>query len=336
MASATSPVEQVLQVCCGYIVTRCFSAIAELGIPDVLANGPQTIDQLADKVGANPEFLNRVMRTLVSNGLIDEPSSDTYAQTPVSDLLRADHPQSMRELAMIFTAKSHWQPLGNLPIALRTGKSAVSQTFGMEMWDWFQQPENIDEWNLFNSSMTSFSAGTSVAVAESYDFSSYRRIIDVGGGHGFLLKTVLAKAPNATGVICDLPDVVAGANREELGKRIDCVGADFFETVPADGDCYMLKHIIHDWDDARSQKILSNIANAMTPDGRVLIVDMVVPDERVPHPSYFLDITMLCQTIGGRERTKQQFENLLAISGLKLKAIHPTASPVSVVEAIKA
>jgi len=203
----------------------------------------------------------------------------------------------------------------------------------MEMWDWFQHPDNKDEWDLFNASMTSFSSGTSMAVAESYDFGRYTRIVDIGGGHGFLLRTVLSKAPSATGVLCDLPGVIAGANRDELGDRIECVGADFFEEVPEGGDCYLLKHIIHDWDDPRCSQLLSNIAGVMAPDGRVLIVDMVVPDERVPHPSYFLDITMLAQTIGGRERTEQEFDELLASAGLKLEAIHPTPSPVSVVEA---
>lgn len=331
-----SPAEKLMQVCFGYILTRSVTAIAELGVPDILATGPQSIDQLAEKTGTNREFLHRVMRTLVSGGVIDEPTPETYALTPVSDLLRRDHPESMRELAIIFTSKSHWHPLGRLSDAIRSGKSAVSHAFGMEMWDWFQRPENRDEWDLFNASMTSFSSSTSVAVAKSYDFSSYTRIVDVGGGHGFLLRTVLSKAPSAQGVLCDLPDVIAGANRGELGDRIECVGADFFEKVPEDGDCYLLKHIIHDWDDARCSQLLANIARVMASDGRVLIVDMVVPNERIPHPSYFLDITMLAQTIGGRERTEQEFSDLLASAGLKLEAIHPTPSPVSVVEASKA
>ena len=312
------------------------TAIAELGVPDILADGPQSIDRLAEETGANREFLNRVMRTLVSGGIIDEPSPGTYAHTPVSDLLRRDHPESMRELAMIFTSRSHWEPLGRLSDAIRTGESAVSHAFGMEMWEWFQQPENRGEWDLFNASMTSFSSGTSMAVANSYDFGHYTRIVDVGGGHGFLLRTVLSKASSAKGVLCDLPEVIAGANRDELGDRIECVGADFFKEVPEGGDCYMLKHIIHDWDDTRCRQLLANIAGAMAPDGRVLIVDMVVPDERIPHPSYFLDITMLAQTTGGRERTGQEFEDLLASAGLRLEAIHSTPSPVSVVEAGKA
>jgi len=328
-----TPPERLLDVLFGYVLTRCVTAVAELGVPDVLADGPHSIGQLADTVGANREFLHRVMRTLAAGGIIGEPSPGTYAQTPVSDLLRRDHPQSMRDLAVLFTSRSHWDPIGRLPDALRSGKSAASHTFGMEMWDWFQHPDNKDEWDLFNASMTSFSSGTSMAVAESYDFGRYTRIVDIGGGHGFLLRTVLSKAPSATGVLCDLPGVIAGANRDELGDRIECVGADFFEEVPEGGDCYLLKHIIHDWDDPRCSQLLSNIAGVMAPDGRVLIVDMVVPDERVPHPSYFLDITMLAQTIGGRERTEQEFDELLASAGLKLEAIHPTPSPVSVVEA---
>lgn len=328
-----TPSEQLMHTVFGYILTRCVTAIAELGVPDILADGPQSIDRLAEEAGADRGFLDRVMRTLVSGGIFEEPSPGIYAQTPVSDLLRRDHPESMRDLAMLFTSRSHWEPLGRLSDAIRSGESAASHAFGMEMWNWFQAPENKQEWDQFNAGMTSFSSGTSIAVAQSYDFSPYTRIVDIGGGHGFLLRTVLSKAPSADGVLCDLPEVIAGANREELGDRIVCIGADFFEKVPEGGDCYLLKHIIHDWDDARCRQVLANIARVMAPGGRVLIVDMVVPEERVPHPSYFLDITMLAQTMGGRERTEQEFNNLLTSAGLKLAAIHPTPSLVSVVEA---
>lgn len=262
-----APQARLLQVVFGGVLTRGMTTIAELGVPDALADGPKPIEELAETVGANTDFLNRVMRTLVSAGIVEEPSPDTYAQTPVSDLLRRDHPASLRDLAILFTAQSHWDPLGRLPDAVRSGKSAVSQTFGVEMWDWFQRPENGGEWNLFNAAMTSFSSGTSIAVAQSYDFGRHQRIVDVGGGHGFLLQTVLAKAPSARGVLCDLPGVVGGADREALGDRIECFGADFFETVPEGGDCYLLKHIIHDWDDARCRRLLSNIAGAMAPTG---------------------------------------------------------------------
>lgn len=330
------PQERLIQVLFGYILTRSVTAIADLGVPDVLAHGPQPIDELARKVGANRDFLNRVMRLLVTSGVVDEPTPETYAQTPVSDLLRRDHPESMCDLALTLTAKSHWDPLGRLSDSVRSGRSGASHAFGAEIWDWYQIPENRHEWDLFNAGMTSFSAGTSMAVAQSYDFGRYKRIVDIGGGHGFLLRTVLSKLPSARGVLCDLPGVVAGANRDQLGERIECVGADFFETVPEGGDCYLLKHIIHDWDDTHCRQVLANIARVMDPAGRVLVVDMVVPDERVPHPSYFLDITMVAQTVGGRERTRQEFDALLASAGLKLEAIHPTPSPVSVVEASKA
>jgi hypothetical protein len=330
------PQERLIQVIFAAILTRCVTTVAELGVPDVLANGPQPIGELARQVGANQDVLNRVMRLLVVGGVIDEPEPEIYAQTPVSDLLRRDHPESMRDLAMTLTAKSHWDPLGRLPDAVRSGKSAASHAFGAEIWDWYQYPENKGEWDQFNAGMTSFSSGTSMAVAQSYDFSRFKRIVDVGGGHGFLLRTVLSNLPSAKGVLCDLPGVVAGADRDQLGDRIECVGADFFEMVPEGGDCYLLKHIIHDWGDIHCRQVLANIARVMDPAGRVLIVDMVLPDQRVPHPSYFLDITMIAQTTGGRERTRREFDALLGSSGLKLEAIHATPSPVSVVEARKA
>jgi len=330
------PAERLLQVVFGAVLTRCMTTIAELGVPDALANGPLPIDRLAEKVAANADFLNRVLRVLVVNGIVEEPTPGVYAQTSVTDLLRRDHPQSMRDIALLITSASHWHPLGRLSDALRSGQSGARHAFGVEIWDWFQRPENKSEWDQFNAGMTSFSTGTSMAVAQGCDFGRYKRIVDVGGGHGFLLRTVLSQAPSAKGVLCDLPGVVAGANRAELGDRIECVGADFFETVPEGGDCYLLKHIIHDWDDAHCRRMLANIARAMAPNGRVLIVDMVLPTGHVPHPSHFMDIIMIDQTVGGRERTEREFGVLLTSAGLKLETIHPTPSPVSVVEASKA
>jgi SAM-dependent methyltransferase len=335
-AHSPSPPERLLQAAFGAVLTRCLTTIAELGVADALANGPLPLDALAKNVGSNADFLNRVMRVLVATGVADEPTPGVYAQTAVTDLLRRDHPQSMRDLVILLTAESHWAPLGKLADALRSGQSGARHAFGVDVWDWFQRPENKGEWDLFNAAMTSFSMGTSAAVAESFDFKAYKRIVDVGGGHGFLLRTILSKAPSATGVLCDLPGVVGSANRSELGDRIERFGADFFERVPEGGDCYVLKHIIHDWDDAHCQRVLGNIARSMAPDGRVLIVDMVLPKGHVPHPSLFLDIVMIDQTVGGRERTEQEFDALLSSAGLSLVAIHPTPSPVSVVEARKA
>ena len=332
-ANQPPPEAQLLQMLFGFMVTRGLSAVAELNVPDALQHGPRTVADLAQAVGAHERSLYRVMRTLVSTALFAEPEPGTYALTPVSELLRSDVPTSMRDLAVLITAKSHWQPWGQFADTLRTGASSAQHAFGMDVFSWFQRAENSDEWGLFNAAMTSFSSGTSVAVAEAYDFSRFSKLVDVGGGHGFLLKTILAKAPAARGVVFDLPGAVKGADTKALGDRLECVGGDFFQTVPKGGDCYTLKHIIHDWDDDRCRTILRNVATAMVPTGSVLVIELLMPDGPEPHPAKFMDINMLAMTEGGTERTEAEFAVLLASAGLELVAVHPTESPVSVIEA---
>lgn len=184
--------------------------------------------------------------------------------------------------------------------------------------------------------MTSFSSGTSLAVAESCDFSRFAKVVDIGGGHGFLLKTILSKVPAARGVLFDLPGAIEGADQAALGERIECVGGSFFDGVPQGGDCYTLKHIIHDWGDERCRAILGHIATAMVPTASVLVVEMVMPDGPEPHPAKFMDLNMLAVTEGGTERTKVEFAALFASAGLELVAVHPMDSPVSIIEARKA
>lgn len=183
--------------------------------------------------------------------------------------------------------------------------------------------------------MTSYSAVTSGAIAAGYDFRSFNCIVDVGGDHGALLRTVLDRAPKARGIVVDLPDVVKGVT-DTLGGRIECIGSDFFERVPSGGDCYILKHIIHDWGDEHCRKLLGNVGAAMKPDGKVLVCDMVMPETSGPHPAKFNDLNMLAMTEGGCERTETEFADLFESSGLRLTRVVPTPTPVSVVEAAKA
>jgi hypothetical protein len=287
-------------------------------------------------VGADRRALHRIMRLLVSMGIFAEPDPGTFALNEVADLLRSDHPQSMRDMATMITSESHWQPWGRLSDAVRSGESAVQHAFGIDLFSWFQHEDNEEEWEVFNAAMTSYSSMTSRAIAEGYDFSGCTRICDLGGGHGYLLKEILATVPQATGVLFDLPGVVEGADEADLGDRIERVGGDFFEAVPSGADCYTLKHIIHDWSDEHCRVLLGNIAGAMDPSGRVLVVELVMPDTPEPHPAKFMDINMLAMTEGGTERTEAEFATLLESAGLKLEAIHPTESPVCVIEAVRA
>jgi hypothetical protein len=317
----------------GMMVTKCVSAVAALAVPDALGAGPLYYTDLAEAVGADQRAFHRVMRMLSGVGIFAETRPGTFALTPVSDLLRSEVPGSMRGLAVMLTARSHWEPWGRLEDVLRTGESGPRHAFGTDVFTWFQASENQGEWELFNAAMTSFSKGTAHAVAEGVDFSRFRMIIDVGGGHGYLLSTILATSPGAHGTVYDLPGVVKGASPID---RIDFVGGDFFKSVPAGGDCYVLKHIIHDWSDAQCVTILSNIVRAMAPKGRVFVIEAVMPESPDAHPAKFMDVNMLAMTEGGCERTETEYAALFRKAGLKLVQVHPTQSPVSVVEARKA
>ncbi|MFQ5704798.1 MAG: methyltransferase [Gemmatimonadales bacterium] len=330
------PDAQLLQTLFGFMITRSVSAVAELGVADALKDGPIHYSDLARTVGADERSLYRVMRVLASTGMFTEPQPGSYALTPVSQLLRSDVPNSMRDLAVTLTSESHWLAWGQFTQTLKSGKSGPQHAFGTDMFSWFQRAENSEQWKLFNAAMTSFSSMTSTAVCESCDFSRYRRVVDIGGGHGFFLRAVLAKAPQAQGVLFDLPGVNDGVGADELGRRIESVAGDFFKEVPPSGDCYTMKHIIHDWGDKQCRTLLGNIARVMDPEGRVLVIETVMPDGQEPHPAKFMDVNMLAMTEGGTERTEREFATLFESAGLRLEAIHPTRSPVSVVEARKA
>jgi hypothetical protein len=234
----------------------------------------------------------------------------------------------------MLTSESHWKAWGELSEAIRTGSSGSRIAFGTDAFTWFQRPENKAQWDLFNAAMTSYSSGTSMAVVESYDFSRFKHIIDIGGGRGFFLRAVLSKAPKARGTLFDLPGVFEGGDINTLGGRITCVGGDFFASVPQGGDCYLVKHIVHDWGDDRCLTLLGNIARAMDPAGTVVVVDMVMPDGPEPHFAKFGDINMLAFTEGGCERTEREFATLFDSAGLELKSVRNTPI-VSVVEAVK-
>lgn len=335
-AKEVPPPMQLMQMLTGFMVSRTICAAAELGISDKLAKGPLYYTDLAKAIGANQKTLHRMMRALSALGVFAEVKPGTYALTPISELLRSDVPGSMKHMAEMMTTPSHWLPWGRFDEAVIQGISAADKALGKDVFSYYA--ENPEEGRVFNAAMSNFSAMTAGAIAKAYDFGRFERIVDVGGGHGFLLSTVLRHAPDAQGVLYDLPEVVQGAGEHfaDIKNRVKVVGGDFFKAAPDGGDAYMLKHIIHDWDDERCVKILSNIANVMQPDGRVLVCEMIVPNEPGPHFSHVMDLNMLAMTPGGCERTEEHFADLFKAAGLKLAGITATQSPVNVIEAIKA
>ncbi|MBK9975561.1 MAG: hypothetical protein IPP14_12390 [Planctomycetes bacterium] len=327
---------QLMQMVMGFMVSKAVSAAAKLGIPDELANGPRYYVALASAVGADQKALHRLMRALTSVGVFSEVAPGTYALTPVSNLLRSDVPGSLRAMAVMVTTPSHWLPWGRLEETLRKGISVAEDVFGKPLWDYFK--DNHEEAAWFNGAMTSFSGLTASVVAETYDFQGVQKIVDIGGGHGFFLSTLLRKAAGAEGMLYDLPQVIQTMPRldDDVAKRITADSGDFFRAVPEGGDLYTLKHIIHDWADDQCRQILTNIRNAMVEGGRVLIVNAVLPPQSSPDAGFLMDMNMLAMTPGGCERTEKQFKDLCAASGLKVSRIIPTPSPISIVEAVKA
>lgn len=326
----------ILQMSMGAMVTQAIFVAAKLGIADIIADGTKHIDEISREAGAHPPSLYRILRSLASVGVFEETQPSTFVNTSISKVLRAGVPGSMRD-SMIFMGEPwHYNVWGNMLHSARTGETAWKKTYGKDVFDWF--PDNPEASEIFNGCMSELSAVAAPAIVAGYDFSGIDTLADIAGGHGFLLSQILKANPGMKGILFDMEHVVGGAGRmlREFGveDRVETVSGDFFAEVPA-ADAYILKHIIHDWDDERSIMILRTIHRAMNGDGKVLLAEMVIPNGNDPHPGKMLDLEMLTSP-GGLERTAEEYENLFERAGFRLNRIVPTASPFSVIEAVKA
>jgi hypothetical protein len=323
-----------MQLSTGYIASTCVYLAVKLRIPDLLEAAPRTSTELARELNVNEDALYRVLRTLVSLGLFEEKDSRTFANNLATSMLRSNTPGSMYDMSLWMTDPFHFQVYANALYSVRTGKPAVEKTCGVPVFEYF--PKNREESEVFNNAMTMFSAMVIPAVLEVYDFSGIGTIVDIAGGHGRVLTSILQKYPSMRGVLFDLDHVLAGARRaiESLGLSDRCrtVSGDFFKSVPEGGDAYIMKHIIHDWDDDQAATILTNIRSAMNRGGRVILLESVVAPGSQPDFAKIIDLEMLLMP-GGRERTQQEFRDLFARAGFELTRVIPTKSPLSVIEA---
>ena len=310
---------------------------AKLGVADALATGPKSIDQLSREVGAHESSLYRVLRSLASIGIFAEEQQRTFRLTPTAELLRSDVEGSLRDVAIFMGEDWHWSVWGQTLFSVKTGEAAWSRVHGKTVFPYFETNSKAAE--IFDRAMSSFSTLARTAVANAYDFSSLNVLVDIAGGHGKLLTGILEATPDLRGVLFDLPHVIGRAKESEeikkLSKRLDLKEGDFFASVPAGADGYILKHIIHDWKDTEAIKILTNIRKAMGTYGRVLLIEAVVGEGNEPDFAKILDIEMLVAP-GGKERTATEYAELFRQSGLKLSRVIPTRSPYSVIEAVKA
>jgi len=343
--SATTPVrsarpepgEQLMQFATGYMMSSALFTVTSLKIPDLLKSGAKSVSELAATTGSNEDALNRVMRALSSAGLFTENPARTFSLTPVSEPLCVDAPSSMRDMALWLTCPFHFQVWRELGHAVRTGETVSEKIFGVPCFDYFAKDQEVND--RFNNAMTGFSVSTIAAALEAYDFSwlAGKTLVDVAGGHGMVLTEILKKYPNTKGVLFDLEHVVTGAKprieTQGLSGRCSIAHGDFFVAVP-EGDAYIMKNIIHDWDDEKSKAILNNIHSASRPGSRVILIEAVIAPGNEPHLAKWIDIEMLLLP-GGRERTEQEYRDLFAGAGFKMTKVVPTKSPLWVIEAVR-
>lgn len=333
-AGAVPPTEQATmqQLMTGYRVTQLLYVAAQLGIADLLAGGPQAVEELAKTVGAHADALYRALRALASLGVFTEVAPRRFALTPLADLLRTDHPRSMRA-PVIFQGEEVYRAWGDLLYSLRTGAPAFDHAFKMSHFEYLAQHAAASA--VFNRSMSANTTRSVTAIISAYAFPATGIVVDVGGGHGAFIAAVLRAHPGLGGVLFDQPHVVEAAapTLEEAGVAQRCarVGGDFFAPSLPPGDLYLLRQVIHDWDDDRSIAILRHCAQAMAPGGKVLVMEALIPPGNEPSPVKFLDLQMLVMT-GGRQRTEGEYHQLYAAAGLQVLRVIPTSSEFSIVE----
>jgi hypothetical protein len=336
MSHQIPPAAQMMQFVMGSWVSQIVGAGARLAVADHLAAGAKTAEEVAQRAGANPDAVFRLMRALASLGIFTM-SGREFSLTPLGETLRADVSGSMRAFAIAETDHVHWQSWGRFPNAIKEGRKMSAEAVGMEPWEYYaKHPQDAEQ---FSRAMSGISGLATAPVLASYEFSAKAKLVDVGGAHGALLRGILEKYPASTGVLFDLPHVVEGSKNEierlGLGGRVEVVGGDFFKQVPAGGDIYLLKHVLHDWDDAKCVSILETVKKAMKPTSRVLVVEFALPEDATPSPAHFMDLNMLVM-LDGRERSPAQYGALFADAGLRLSRFIPTPSPMGIAEAVLA
>lgn len=326
----------MMQMITGAWGSQLIYVAARLGIADLLNDGAKTAVELAEATGTDAPTLYRVLRALASLGIFSEDEDKRFTMTPLATPLQTG-PGSLRAMALHLGERPSWHAWGELLYSVQTGKTAFPHANGQEIFDYYMQhPESLEP---FNEAMTNFSETVIAAIIKGYDFSWATKLVDVGGGHGSLLAAVLKVNPNLKGVLYDLAPAAEGAKQrlaaEGVAERCEVVAGDFFESVPAGGDAYMMKHIIHDWDEARALAILLNCHRAMTDNGRLLLIEAVVAPGNEPSLGKLMDINMLILP-GGRERTEAEYADLFAKAGFRLTRYTLTESPMAVIEGVKA
>jgi hypothetical protein len=334
-ASELPPPIRISLLSQGTIITTSLALAAELGIADLLADGPRSSEELAQATSTHPRSLYRLLRLLCSIGVFTEIQTDSFAQTPLSECLRTGVPGSMRSWLRMIGLKTRYHTHAEALYSIKTGEPAFKRVTGMEFFNYLAA--HPEEGEIFNQAMNDMGQVVAAAVAQSYDFSGIGKVIDVGGGHGTLIAAILQKYPQMTGILFDSPHVAERARESiasaGLAHRCEVVGGDFFKSVPAGCDAYLLRWIIHNWDHERAVTILRNCRQAMGERSRLLLIESVIPTGNELHPGKFLDYIMLT-TQRGRERTEEEYDSLRREADLRLNKVAPTGSHLSIIEVV--
>jgi C-methyltransferase len=327
----------VFELVNGAFVAQAIHVAAELGIADALTEGPLRLDDLADRVGADPDALGRLMRALISCGVFRQRRDGRYDLNALANALRSDARFSMYGWARVVGSPQHREHWSLLVESIKSGKAILPQVRGKEAFEYLRDEPELAK--VINDAMTALSDVAAVAIVAGYDFGLYRTIVDVGGGQGGLLSEILSAAPNARGVLFDQPEVVAEASallrQRGVEDRVHVEGGSFFDSVPSGGDAYVLKNVIHDWPDGQAVAILRNVRVAAGADATLLLVEMVLPEHHRDFAGNWVDLEMLLQA-DGRERAAAEYRDLLRQAGFRMTRVVQTASPFSIVEATPA
>jgi C-methyltransferase len=330
---APAPIS-MMDLILGSWVAQAIQAAARLRVADALASGPLPLEELARRVGADTDALSRLLRALIGRGIFRQDRNGRYGLTPLAGTLRSDAPASMAAAALYYGSRQHREHWSMLAESIQTGQASVPRLRGKEFWDYLDDEPELAR--LFHGAMTSISEMAEPFIVAAYPFRGGTTIVDVGGGHGRLLASILEAAPNARGVLYDLPQVVADApallEKAGIADRVHIDGGSFFEKVPAGGDLYVLKHIVHDWPDEQAVAILRNVRAAVGAQAKILLVELVIPQHDRDFIGKWGDLEMLlCGN--ARERGAGEYRELLRESGFQMTRVLQTASPYSLLEA---
>jgi hypothetical protein len=324
----------LIQLLTGAWAMQAVAAACKLDIPDLLADGAKSADEVAAKASTDAGATYRLMRGLASLGVLERRGDGRFTNTAIGDKLRENAPGGLKDMFKGETDHVHWQSWERVVDAVKTGLPRPKEVFGLPAFGYYEK--HVDEGEQFGRAMQNVSNFAAAAVLEAYDFSSVRTIMDVGGGNGSMALLILRHHPEMKGKVCDLPYIESqakqGIHAAGAGHRCEFHPTDFFKSVPKGADLQVLKFILHDWNDEECVQILRNCREALVPGGKVLLVEMLVPEEIRPDFVMLMDLNMLVMT-GGRERTAKEFEKVLNDAGFEMTRVIPTKSPFSLIEA---